>query len=194
MRWLQLGFEISDSDPAAAGRWIDDLVPYVDRSKFEEIETLARMQGRLFRLTGDTGRLEAAAELLDGLPATGASGSRNETRGMIAELQGQTEMARRQYEAALAADPGRLTSANNLANLLVTTGGDLERALALATAATASNVSAEFLDTLAAVQAAPRPAASASILKRSISSRRTALWGREKRSAAHLARRPKSAA
>ena len=154
MQWLGLGAEISATDPVAAGRWIDGLIPYVDRNAAEEVEPLARLQGYLSGLTGDDSRLEVAAELLDGLPADRGGAARYETRGVIAELQAEPAVARESYEAALAIDPTRAMSANNLANLLVASGGDLERALALATTATASGASAEFADTLAAVNRA----------------------------------------
>jgi len=88
----------------------------------------------LGRVYVSTGRLDEAkaqfARLAKSQPVVSYTMS-----GLIAQAQGNPAAARAAYERALDVDPQAAVAANNLAWLLVDSGGDLDRARDLATAA-----------------------------------------------------------
>lgn len=106
----------------------------------------------LANLYVDQNNLEEAREQYEGLTSGPAAVGAQTMMGLIFEAQKKPAQAIAMYEKVLAAAPGSVVAANNLAALYVDAGGNLDVALQLAQDATRSRPdSALFNDTLGTI-------------------------------------------
>lgn len=135
MRWMQVGLEVPD--PLAAAEWLDRVATNIPADAVADRVALYESYDRLARRGGDQKLIRRA---WDGLREMAANPQAPlqvlMAAAMQAERAGDFAAAESLYHRTLAVDPNIWQAQNNLAMLILTRGGNVEQARALALAAT----------------------------------------------------------
>jgi len=154
--WRVLWVKIASNqirDAAIAAAWIRQVEPMIS-DHVECVELGRAWYAVAVRGAGESA-YESAAKALDPIVARpDAPGDAVLLRGVIADRAGDFKTAEMNYRRGLQITPRQPEAMNNLAYLILQTGGDLAEAKKLASeAVNLSPTTASFLDTLARIQA-----------------------------------------
>ena len=163
--WLKLAVLVVQDDRTSA-RWLDILDQHIPDDATAERVSLAQGWYTLGQRAGNAAHLETARRILDSIVADqGDDPQALLTLALILDTTHQDEQAAACYRRALEADPMLAQAHNNLAMILVDTGGDPDQAIKHAHAACRTQPrDASYLDTLALAHLAanqPDPAVTA---------------------------------
>ncbi len=161
--WLRTAAEVSRTLESARS-WIDQVRPLIPVDAMDEQLALAGAWSVLASRFPSDGKqlLAVAREHLRSLTQKGDSAPAWEALGVVCHRLEDYPPAQSAYERALAIDPRRSISLNNLASLLLDTQNDAAAALPLAKRAVEVSADPSSLDTLGSVQIAIADAARAS--------------------------------
>lgn len=165
-RWRLLWLNLATygiQDPATAASWLEQLEPTIPTGATPERIALARAWWSLAARAQKSAYQKRARTIIDQVVQSNQTSQQAWfLRGLMAEAVDKLDVAKRSYEHAIKLD-GKLAAAkNNLAMVLLHQHGDLERAIKLAKdAVQAAPKNANFLDTLAQVEAAHQAYAAA---------------------------------